>query len=71
MIRIAITREAHAAIAATIEKGRALDDLQELQDGRLWIWLPRNMARALASLRRPGEDYSATIVRIFEREGSL
>lgn len=68
MIRIAITKEAHAAIAATIEKGRALDDLQELTDGRLWIWLPRGVARALASLRRPGEDYSTTIIRIARGE---
>jgi hypothetical protein len=66
MIRIAITKEAHAAIACTIEAGRALDDLQELQDGRLWIWLPTGVARALASLRRPGEDYSAVILRIAE-----
>jgi hypothetical protein len=64
MIRIAITKEAHAAIACTIEAGRALDDLQELQDGRLWIWLPRGVARALARLRRPGESYSDTILRI-------
>jgi hypothetical protein len=63
MIRIAITKEAHAAIAATIEKTRALQDLQELTDGRLWIWMPRGVARALADLRRPGEDYSAVIMR--------
>jgi hypothetical protein len=69
MIRIAITKEAHAAIACTIEAGRALDDLQELQDGRIWIWLPTGVARALARLRRPGEDYSRTIIRI--AEGSL
>jgi hypothetical protein len=69
LIRIAISKEAHAAIAATIAEGRALDALQELQDGRLWIWLPTGVARALASLRRPGEDYSRTIIRI--SEGSL
>lgn len=64
MIRIAITKEAHAAIAATIERGRALDELQELQDGRLWIWLPRGVLRAMTRLRAPGEDYSALIIRI-------
>lgn len=64
MIRIAISKEAHAAIVKTIEEGMALEALQELQDGRLWVWLPKGVARALASLRRPGEDYSATIIRI-------
>jgi hypothetical protein len=66
LIRIAITKEAHAAIAATIEAGRGLEALQELEDGRLWIWLPKPFARTLAHLRRPGEDYSQTIIRIAE-----
>jgi hypothetical protein len=66
MIRIAISKEAHAAIAKTLEEGRALGKLTELQDGRIWIWLPKGMARALARLRRPGEDYSQTVIRIAE-----
>ena len=66
MIRISITPEAHAAIAATIDKAIALRELQELQDGRFWIWLPKGIARALATLRRPGESYSQTIIRIAE-----
>jgi hypothetical protein len=66
MIRIAITKAAHAAIAKTIAEGRALDELQELQDGRLWIWLPKGVARGLADLRRPGESYSDAIIRIAE-----
>lgn len=66
MIRIAISKEAHAAIAATIEKGRALEASQELTDGRLWIWLPKGVLNAMTRLRRPGEDYSALIIRITE-----
>lgn len=68
MIRIAITKEAHAAIAATMAEGRALDDLQELQDGRLWIWLPTHVVHALARLRASGEDYSGLIIRMAAAE---
>lgn len=64
MIRIAITPEAHSAIAATIAEGRALEALTVLQDGRVWIWVSRGLARSLASLRRPGESYSDVILRI-------
>ncbi|HEY1881232.1 MAG TPA: hypothetical protein VGG68_14995 [Caulobacteraceae bacterium] len=62
MIRIAITNEAHEAIASTVKDG--LIKLQETEDGFLWVWLPRPVAQALASLRRPGESYSDVIMRL-------
>ena len=61
LIRIAITKEAHDAIAKTIAEGMALN---ALQDGRLLIWVPKGIARALADLRHPGESYSDVITRI-------
>ena len=63
MIRLAITTEARDAIRATLERGTPHCDLQKLQDGRVWIWLPKGAARALADLRRPGETYSDVIIR--------
>lgn len=64
MIRIAINKQARDAIAATLDKGREVADLQELEDGRYWVWLNPGLADALADLRRPGESYSDVILRI-------
>lgn len=66
MIRIAISQAAYDAIAATIEAGWRLEAPQRLTDGRIHIWLPKGVVHAFTRLRRPGEDYSALIIRITE-----
>lgn len=59
-VRITVSQEAHAAILRSLMAGRILG----VADGQIALQLPKGLARALANLRRPGEDYSATLIRI-------
>ena len=62
MIRIAITAAAYAAIASTLPEGvRAVPE--RTADGKVLVWLPKELVRALAIARGPGENYSDVILR--------
>ncbi len=62
VVTISITAEAHAAIAATLPKGRAAKPPQPDGRGGLLITLDRAMADRPGARRRPGESYSDVIL---------
>ena len=62
MVRIAITPAAFEAIAATLPLGSVGYEADD--HGQRLIWLEDAMADRLGAMRRPGEDYSAVILRI-------
>lgn len=63
MIRIAITAEAYAAIAAGLPEGAALGEPEWTTSGKVFVWLPKAVVDALARARGPGESYSDVILR--------
>jgi hypothetical protein len=68
MIRIAITREAFDAIAATLPFGSANYE-PATKDGDRWIWLGDKWVDQLRALRHPGESYSDVILRLAAARG--
>lgn len=63
MIRIEITADAYAALAA----GRSADDLLEAQpspQGGFYLWLFKDTVNQLRQAREPGEGFSDTILRL-------
>jgi hypothetical protein len=69
MIRIAITREAFDAIAATLPFGSTSYESQPTKDGDRWIWLDDKWVDQLRALRGPGESYSDVILRLAAASG--
>ena len=63
MVRIAITHDAYAAIAAALPQG--VDAMPvEPAAGKVFVWLDGSLAGCLAALRRRGEDHSDVILRL-------
>ena len=58
MIRIAITKPAFDAIAATLPLGSVSFENAFNERGERYVWLPPNVVDRLTALRRPGESYS-------------
>jgi hypothetical protein len=68
MIRIAITRAALDAIAATHALGSVAYEAEANEQGDRLIWLEDAIADRLATMRGTGESYSDAILRLVERE---
>jgi hypothetical protein len=64
MIRIAITAAAYGAICATLSVGSVGYEVEPNEQGERLIWLEAAMADRVGAMRRPGDDYSAVILRI-------
>jgi hypothetical protein len=66
MIRIAITAEAFAAVAAVLPSGNVLYERERTAQGEYFVWLDESVVNNLKRLKGPrDEDLSAVIVRLF------
>ena len=67
MIRIALTEATFDAIASTLPKGAARWPMQR-ERGKCFIQVEAAVVDRLRAMRRPGEIYSDTILRLVELE---
>jgi hypothetical protein len=65
MIRIALSNEAYDAIASTLPKGSARWPMQR-DRGQCFIQVEAAVVDRMRAIRRPGESYSAVILRLVE-----
>ena len=65
MIRIALSDATYDAIASTLPKGSARWPMQR-DGGRCFIQVESAVVDRLRAMRRPGESYSAVILRLIE-----
>jgi hypothetical protein len=66
MIRIAITAEAFAAVAAMLPSGNVLYERERTAQGGYLVWLDESAVNNLKRLQWPrDEDLSAVIIRLF------
>jgi hypothetical protein len=71
MIKIAITVEAFAAIAAMLASGNVLYERERTAQGGYLVWLDESVVNNLEKLRGPrDEDLSAVIVRLFGEQAN-
>lgn len=63
MIRIAISAEAYAALAAGVPEHRRLPAQGSPQSG-FYLWLDKVTLNRLTAARGHGEGYSETIIRL-------
>ena len=63
MVKITITPQAFAALAATLPLGSVAVEPQRAPDGSVHIWLDHNAVAKLKALRGPRESYSDVIIR--------
>ena len=66
MIRIAISRAAFDALAATLALGSVGVENATDEQGRRLIWLDHAVVSRLRALRGPGESYSDVILALAE-----
>jgi len=64
MIRITISAEAYAAIAASLPWGTVGVERERAQNGHIYIWLDPRVVNKLKALRGPGESYSDVILAL-------
>jgi hypothetical protein len=69
MVRIEITAAAHAALAASGTRG--LVEPLRSSESDYFIWLAPKALKRLDAVRRPSEDYSATILRLAKMESTV
>jgi hypothetical protein len=65
MIRIALSDAAYDAIASTLPKGSARWPMQRDGD-QCFIQVEAAVVDRMRAMRRPGESYSAAILRLIE-----
>ena len=65
MIRIALSEAAYDAIASTLPKGSARWPMQRGGD-QCFIQVQAAVVDRMRAMRRPGESYSAVILRLLE-----
>jgi hypothetical protein len=65
MIRIALSDAAYDAIASTLPKGSARWPMQRDGD-QCFIQVEAAVVDRMRAMRRPGESYSAVILRLIE-----
>jgi hypothetical protein len=71
MIKIAITVEAFAAIAAMLASGNVLYERERTAQGGYLVWLDESVVNNLEKLRGPrDEDLSAVVVRLFGEQAN-
>ena len=63
-VKIAITRDAYAAIAAALPQGVDARPVEPAVAGKVFVWLDGSLAECLASLCRRGENHSEVILRL-------
>jgi hypothetical protein len=66
MIKITITPEAFAALAATLPLGSVAVESERAPDGGFGIWLDHATVAKLKALRGPGDSYSDAILALAE-----
>ena len=64
MIKIAITKAAFDAIAATLPLGSVSFENAFNERGERYVWLAPNLVDRLRAMRGPGECYSDVILRM-------
>jgi hypothetical protein len=64
VVRIAISQDAYAAIAAILPPGAKVGLLERAPNGQYRVWLPRAVVDRLARMRGPRESYSDVILRL-------
>jgi hypothetical protein len=65
MIRIALSDAAYDAIASTLPQGSARWPMQR-DGGQCFIQVESAVVDRMRAMRRPGESYSAVILRLVE-----
>jgi hypothetical protein len=65
MIRVALSESAYDAIASTLPKGSARWPMQRDGD-QCFIQVEAAVVDRMRAMRRPGESYSAVILRLIE-----
>jgi hypothetical protein len=65
MIRIALSDETYDAIASTLPKGSARWPMQR-DENQCFIQVEAAVVEQMRAMRRPGESYSAVILRLIE-----
>ena len=71
MIKIAITVEAFKALAVTLPLGSVAYEKELNAKGECHVWLDPTVVSRLRAMRRPGENYSAVILRLVEQVRAL
>ena len=66
MVKITITPEAFAALAATLPLGSVAVEPERAPDGGVGIWLDHATVAKLRAMRGPGDSYSDVIVALAE-----
>jgi hypothetical protein len=64
VIRIRVTPEAYAAIAASLPSGTVGVEPQRGENGDYFVWLAPIVVDKLKALRGPDESYSDVILRV-------
>jgi hypothetical protein len=64
MVKITITPEAYAALAATLPLGSVAVEPERAPDGGVGIWLDHATVAKLWAMRGPGESYGDVIVAL-------
>ena len=64
MIKIAITQAAFDALARTLPPSNVVYEIDADEHGERYVWLPPNAVDRLKAQTRPGEGYSAAILRL-------
>jgi hypothetical protein len=68
MVRIAISRAAFDAIAATMAFGSVNYEAKRTDKGEVFIWLDEGRGQPSRDAARPGESYSDVILRMATAE---
>jgi hypothetical protein len=66
MVKITITPQAFAALAATLPLGSVAVEPERAPDGSVGIWLDHATLAKLKAMRSPGEGYSDAILALAE-----
>jgi hypothetical protein len=69
MIKIAITRAAFNALAASLPLGSMNFENEVSENDEIHVWRARSVVDRLKAMRGPGESYSDVILRLVELEG--
>jgi hypothetical protein len=66
MVKITISPQAFAALAATLPLGSVAVEPERAPDGGVGIWLDHETVAKFGAMRRQGESYSDAILALAE-----
>ncbi len=69
MIRLAITRAAFNALAASLPFGSMNFENEVSENDEIHVWPARSVVDRFKAMRGPGESYSDVILKLVELEG--